>query len=210
MLICIFGATGLVGKQLVSQALHMGHEVRAFGRNVFTAGFPEDEHLELIQGALFDATDVAHAVKGADAVFSAIGGGFDGTDKTRSLGMKQIVAQMTVHGINRIVVVGGMGCLPASADKLIMDIPDFPPQFLPVSREHLEAYHYLAASSLNFTFVCAPDILPKLVTGNYTVALNSLPEPNNHKINAGDLALFMLREVHENTYPRSKVGISNT
>jgi hypothetical protein len=52
--------------------------------------------------------------------------------------------------------------------------------------------------------------LPKLVTGNYTVALNSLPEPNNHKINAGDLALFMLREVHENTYPRSKVGISNT
>jgi putative NADH-flavin reductase len=91
-----------------------------------------------------------------------------------------------------------------------MDMPDFPPQFLPVSREHLEAFHYLEASALNFTFVCAPDILPKSVTGNYTVALNSLPEPNNFKINAGDLALFMLREVQEDTYPRSKAGISNT
>ena len=45
MIITIFGATGTVGKELVKQALFNGHQVRAFGRNVFTAGFPEDKNL---------------------------------------------------------------------------------------------------------------------------------------------------------------------
>ncbi|MEI9958701.1 MAG: NmrA family NAD(P)-binding protein [Ferruginibacter sp.] len=36
MNIIIFGATGLVGKQLVQQALLNGHMVKAFGRNVFS------------------------------------------------------------------------------------------------------------------------------------------------------------------------------
>ena len=35
MTITIFGATGMVGKQLVQQALFKGYTVKAFGRNVF-------------------------------------------------------------------------------------------------------------------------------------------------------------------------------
>ncbi len=54
MQITIFGATGLVGKQLVQQALFKGYKVKAFGRNVFTEDFPKDDNLELIHGALFD------------------------------------------------------------------------------------------------------------------------------------------------------------
>ena len=85
MTVTIFGATGMVGKQLVKEALLMGHTVKAFGRNVFTAGFPENNHLKLIQGGVFDAGDVRAAIKGSDAVLSAIGGDFDGSDKSRSL-----------------------------------------------------------------------------------------------------------------------------
>ena len=54
MELIIFGATGMVGKQLVQQALFRSHTVKAFGRNVFTTDFPKDENLILIQGALFD------------------------------------------------------------------------------------------------------------------------------------------------------------
>ena len=94
MKLIVFGATGMVGKQLVKQALFNGHTVKAYGRNVFTEEFPKDDNIELVQGALFDAGQVLKSIKGCDAVLSALGGSFDGTDKTRSLGMKNIVEQM--------------------------------------------------------------------------------------------------------------------
>src|SRR5580698_8532855 len=94
MQLTIFGATGLVGKQLVQQALFKGYKVKAFGRNVFTEDFPKDNNLELIHGALFDEGEVYKAIKGSDAILSSLDGGTDGTDKSRSLGMKNIIKQM--------------------------------------------------------------------------------------------------------------------
>ena len=55
MNIIIFGATGLIGKELVNQALLDGHQVKAFGRNVFVEDLPtNNKNLTLIQGALFN------------------------------------------------------------------------------------------------------------------------------------------------------------
>ena len=48
MTITIFGATGMVGKQLVQQALFKGHTVKAFGRNVFAELPMEEDNLQLI------------------------------------------------------------------------------------------------------------------------------------------------------------------
>ena len=94
MNIIVFGATGMVGKQIVQQALFNDNHVKAFGRNVYTTDFLNNENLQLVQGALFDEKEVYDAIKGCDAVLSALGGGFDGNDKTRSLGMKNIIAQI--------------------------------------------------------------------------------------------------------------------
>ena len=82
MNITVFGATGQVGKQLVKQALWKKHTVTAFGRNVFTTEFLKDDHLHLIQGALFDEQDVFHALKNTDAVLSSLGGDSTDTDNT--------------------------------------------------------------------------------------------------------------------------------
>src|SRR6476620_6363177 len=116
MQVIVFGATGMVGRQLVQQALFMDKRVKAFGRNVFTSDLPDDEKLELVQGALFDAGEVYNAIKACDAVLSAIGGGFDGNDKTRTLGMKNIIAQMKKAGVKRIIAIGGLGVLNAPDD----------------------------------------------------------------------------------------------
>src|SRR6187431_1007430 len=108
MEIVIFGATGHVGKFLVSQALLKDYKVRAFGRNVFE--LPDtNKNLQHIKAGVFDDADVYKAIKGVDGVFSVLGGSFDGTDKTRSLGMKTIVAQMKRAGVNRILALGGRG-----------------------------------------------------------------------------------------------------
>ncbi len=209
MKVIVFGATGMVGKELVKQALYNGYDVKAFGRNVFIEGLPEDNKLELVQGALFDEGEVYHAIKGCDAVLSAIGGATDGTDKTRSLGMKNIVKQMEKAGVKRIVALGGMGILDGINEKMIMDEDDFPAQYHAVSQEHKKALDVLNSSSLDWTFVCPPVIESGEPTGIFHTAAGQLPETNSFKVRSGDLAMFMLKELSKNEYLLQKVGISS-
>lgn len=209
MIITVFGATGMVGKQLVQQALFKGHRVKAFGRNVYTELETDTKNLELIKGALFDEADVFHAVQNSDAVLSALGGGFDGSDKTRTLGMKNIIAQMKKAGIKRIVAIGGLGVLNASEETLLIDGEDYPPEYKPVGKEHQQAWEYLKGSGLDWTFVCPPNIINAGPTGGYTTNANYPPEINNYSINAGDLSMFMLNELEKNEYVKQRVGISN-
>lgn len=199
----------MVGKHLVKIALHKGHTVRAFGRNVYTSTLGEHENLHIIQGALFDEGQVLKAVSGSDAVVSALGGAFDGTDKTRSLGMKNIVAQMEKAGLRRIVAVGGKGVLNDENGDLILENPSYPREFIPVGIEHFKALENLQQSSLDWTFVAPPDIIDAEATGHYTTSPDSVPAQNKDKINAGDLALFMLNELERKSFVKQKVGISN-
>ena len=209
MKLVIFGATGMMGKELVKQALFNGDEVKAFGRNVFTENFTEDKKLQLIPGALFDEGQVYKAIKGCDAVLSSLGGANDSTDKTRSLGMKNIVLQMKKAGIKRIIGIGGIGVLDADENGLLMDKEGFPPEYAAVSQEHLKAYHFLKDSELDWTFVCPPMITAGEATGVFTVAADQLPAVNKFNILSGDLGLFMLKEQELNQYVQHRVGISN-
>ncbi len=209
MKLVIFGATGMVGTHLVKQALFNGHSVRAFGRNVFTAGLPDNKQLELVQGALFDAGQVEKAIRGCDAVLSVLGGGIDGNDKTRSLGMKNIVAQMEKTGVRRIIGIGGLGVLNAAEGQLLLDTPDYPEAYKAVGEEHRKAWEYLQNSKLEWTFVCPPDIHNEDATGSFHVAADYPPAENKYHIRAGDLALFMLAELQQNRFVGKRVGISN-
>lgn len=211
MVITVFGATGQVGLRIVRLALAKEYKVKAFGRSIENM-IDEDlrnENFEAIKGYVFDEDQVYDAVKGADVVFSALGGSFDGTDRTRSLGLKNIVTQMEKANVKRIIAVGGMGVLNATENNFIIDSPDYPEMYLPVGREHLKAFFVLQASSLDWTFVCPPDIKNEDATGLYYTNANYPPEKNSNRITAGDLALFMLNEAVENKFVKERVGISN-
>ncbi|MBC7936647.1 MAG: NAD(P)H-binding protein [Rhizobacter sp.] len=210
MILTIFGATGQTGKELVKQALLTGHTVKAFGRNVFSTQFLKNANLQLIPGALFDEKDVRNVIAGSDAVLSVIGGAFDGSDKSRSLGIKNIIAQMEALSVKRIVALGGMGVLPAEDGSLLMDAKNYPEEYIPVGKEHLKAYELLKASTLNWTFVCAPDLEDAAATGLFVTASEGRPAAGSFKINIGDLALFMLNEVSKNHFLQQRVGIGNS
>lgn len=207
MQIIVFGATGQVGTQLVKQALWRGHSVKGYGRNVYEMDI-EDNKLEKIKGGLFDAGDILRALKGCDAVLSAIGGAFDGSDKARSLGMKTIVAQMQKAAVKRIVALGNVSILNFDEHSFILDQKDYPEEYLPVGNEHRKAYDALKDSPLDWTFVCSPDIINDGPTGNYITSKDFPPQPNLNRINAGDLAQFMLNELERNEFVKSRVGIS--
>lgn len=208
MKVTVFGATGQVGIQLVQQALWRGYDVTAFGRNVYDLKM-ENEHLHLFKGALFDEDEVRKAVTGADVVLSAIGGAFDGSDKARSLGIKNIINQMKKAGVKRIIALGGLGILNADETTLLIDTPSYPAEFIPVGNEHRKAYEYLKDSGLDWTFVCSPNILNEGPTGKYSTSIDYPPQPNTFQINAGDLAQFMLNEAEKNEFIKARVGISS-
>ena len=209
MKLIIFGATGMVGKQLVQQALFKNHHVKAFGRNVYTTDYLQTENLELVQGALFDEGEVYNAINGCDAIVSAIGSASDGTDKARTLGIKNIIKQMQKAGVKRIVALGGLGVLNAADTGLLIDKDDYPAKYKAVGLEHKKVFEMLNESGLDWTFVGSPDIINEGPTGSYITKADYPPEQNNYKINAGDLAMFMLNELEKNEYAQHRVGISN-
>ena len=55
MIITIFGATGQVGKRVVSAALNKGYTVRSFGRNIekLIDQYPNHKNLVLLKGYVF-------------------------------------------------------------------------------------------------------------------------------------------------------------
>ena len=152
-------------------------------------------------------------MKGIDVVLSAIGGPFEAGNQTRSLGMKKIVEGMTSRSKKRIIGIGGLGILNTVIDEetgeteYIYKTPDFPKQYKAVSEEHFKAYQHLAASNLDWTFVCPPDIINAGATGHYNVN-KDFPAEGKFEINAGDIAEFMMKELKENEYLTCRVGIA--
>ncbi|PJN39215.1 NADPH:quinone reductase [Streptomyces sp. CB02959] len=65
--ILVTGATGNVGRQVVSQLTATACKVRALTRNPAAAGLPDD--VEVRQGDLADTTALEAALEGVDAVF---------------------------------------------------------------------------------------------------------------------------------------------
>lgn len=209
MVVTIFGATTIVGKQLMVHALTKGWKVKVFGRNIESLLDKElnTKNLTAIKGYVFDETDVSNALKESSAVLSALGGESNGNDKTISLGTKNIAAQMKKNGIRRIVALGGIGVLPDNGGDYLMDSNEFPAALKSISEQQKQAYLSLKESSLDWTFVCVPNIIPKDADNHFGV--ESEAPANGIEISAGNLALFMVEEVVRNEYIRQRVGISN-
>jgi putative NADH-flavin reductase len=72
MNILVYGASGATGHELVKQALAQGHNVTAFARNPSKLKIGHDK-LKVIQGDVINYQLVEGAVKGLDAVLSALG-----------------------------------------------------------------------------------------------------------------------------------------
>lgn len=211
MHITVFGATGQVGKRIVQQALNKGYFVTAFGRNVESLIDQDNlnEKLTAQKGYLFDEKDVAKAIDKADVIISVLGGASDGSDTTRSLGIKQIIIQMQKKGKKRIIALGGMGVLNAEDNTLLLHADDYPEEYLAVGLEHLKAFELLLESNLDWTFFCPADIHDKDETGIFITSINYAPDPNHFRINAGDLAMAMLKAAINQEYVQQRVGISN-
>ncbi|HEX7264834.1 MAG TPA: NAD(P)-binding oxidoreductase [Candidatus Dormibacteraeota bacterium] len=100
MNLVILGATGRTGRLVVEQALAAGHNVTALVRSPERLAM-SNSNLRVVAGRATDASDVARAMAGADAVISTLGGsGSVIADSTRA-----IVDAAHKTGVKRVVVL---------------------------------------------------------------------------------------------------------
>jgi putative NADH-flavin reductase len=104
MKLTVFGATGGVGREVVAQALDRGDHVTAYVRNPAKLDLT-DPDLTVVTGELTDREEVRRAVRGADAVISALGPSLDRKATGTPLvdGTRAIVGAMQGEGVERYI-----------------------------------------------------------------------------------------------------------
>src|ERR687898_1805868 len=104
MKLTVFGATGGVGREVVNQALDGGDHVTAYVRNPAKLGLTHPD-LTVIAGELTDREEVRRAMRGADAVVSALGPSLDRKAAGMPLvdGTRTIVEAMQAEGVERYI-----------------------------------------------------------------------------------------------------------
>lgn len=105
MIVTVFGASGKVGRLVVTEALARGYTVRGF----IHSHNPLDDHpnLTVITGDIHEAESVAMAIQGSQAVISALGSWGTSSKDIVSTGMRHIIPAMEAYGVDRIVSLTG-------------------------------------------------------------------------------------------------------
>ncbi|MFE7720571.1 NAD(P)-dependent oxidoreductase [Nocardia rhizosphaerihabitans] len=212
MKVTVFGATGGIGRLVLAQLLDAGHRVTAVVRNPakLTLNHPE---LTVVTTELTDTDTVTEAIRGADAVISALGPSLkrSGTGSAVTDATKTIVAAMHTTGVSRFVGLA----TPSLADP--RDKPHWKPKVLPLIARL--AFPNALTELKNMTAaVTASDL-------DYTIARISAPKntPSTGRVRSGflghdrigsamsraDIAAFLVSQLSETRYHRAMPAISN-
>ncbi|MEM6261946.1 MAG: NAD(P)H-binding protein [Bacteroidota bacterium] len=208
MKLLVVGAMGRAGRLITNYALEAGHEVVAFSRSVNQLQDPPSG-LTKFQGDVLYSSMLQHAMTGVDAVISVLGNrNFHGPITLLSEGMKNIILGMKAQGIKRIITIGGAGILQESSERLKMESTFFPANLINISQDHLRVLRMLEISELDWTIV-AP---PFMVDGNrediYLLEKDYFPKDALNEVPLQNVGDFIVREIQQNAYLHSRVGIA--
>jgi uncharacterized protein YbjT (DUF2867 family) len=108
MRIAVFGGTGGTGRQVIEQALEVGHQVSALVRDPNRLS-EAAKKADIFIGDVLNAQQVAETIAGANAVVVSLGSRSDSPENTVSQGTKNIITCMQQTGVKRLVVVTSLG-----------------------------------------------------------------------------------------------------
>jgi putative NADH-flavin reductase len=205
MKLLIVGATGPTGREIVRQALALGHSVTALVRNAAKAGFVSPVHMAV--GDVLESAALKDAVVGQDAVICSLGSAISGPVKEMTLlsaGTRNLVAAMQAEGVKRLVCITGVGAGDSKGhgpwyyNWLIQ-----PLMLRGVYHDKTRQEEFVRNSGLDWTLV-RPGLLtngPPLGAGAIR-AFTQLAGVYVGSISRADVAAFCLRELAEGCYLR--------
>jgi len=210
--IVLWGATGLTGKEILSQALDAGHKVKVIVRNPDMINV-EYANLTVVKGDVLNTQLVEEVIGGCDVVISAIGTGtsFSKARKPTTLyseGLKNIVTAMRKHKIKRFVTLLSVGTIPDPNEALVHKIM-IRPMLKGTYDDMRRAESFLAkCEDIDWTGIRPLRLNNKPRTGKYRIAKDILP-PNGVNISRADVAEFMLKQMDSEDFIREYATIAD-
>ncbi len=208
MNLVIFGASGRTGRHLIEQALEQGHVVTAFARTPAKIQ-TSHENLHIMEGNVLDPAAVDRAVAGQEVVLCALGRNSGDPTTTLAEGTRNILQAMEKCVVRRILVVSAAGFMNERADFLIGKILFWAfGRFLTKLFETMKLqYQELENSGLEWIAV-RPILLDEGPRkGHYRVVNVDIPS-KGYRINTGDVADFMLKQLVSEEYVRKAPAIA--
>ncbi|MGC7102380.1 NAD(P)-dependent oxidoreductase [Amycolatopsis lurida] len=199
MRIGIFGATGVIGQRILTEAQHRGHQVTAFSRN------PAKDQRQA------DVLDPGDAIDGLDVVVNAINSGRDPETAIENAQLFPASATALLKALERrpatrLIVIGGAGSLEISPGRHLVDSDGFaeslpgllgvPAEYVKVVLAQREALSLYRQSDRQWTYLSPSSALiqPGERTGRYRLGGDQLLDVTAD-ISAEDLAVAVLDEI---------------
>ena len=213
MKIVVFGATGIVGKAVVYEALKKGHEVTVLTRNARKVT-TRHEHLHIVEGNVVDKNVVRTILKGQEAVIQALGIGGKGDGKPTSIvseANKIIMTEMEQMNVKRLLAISVIGAgnsltfLPWIYRKLVL--PLFMKWFQAVIDDKNRMEPMIKKSGLDWTIVRCTTVKERPATGKVNATLDG--KGLKFSISAADMAVFMVNQLTDSSFLRQTPTISN-
>ena len=208
MKVVILGATGGTGRELVKQALELGHDVTAFVRDPLKLKI-EHEKLSVVQGNMLDPSTLETAVVGQDAVMSALGSPGLGKSTDLSEGTANIIRVMDNAGVKRLIFESTVGIddsrnhAPWIARKFF-----FPVVLKNVFADKEIQERYIKASDLDWTIVRPAKLTNGSRTGKYRHGDEINETAVSKTISRADTAEFMLKQLTDDSFVRRTPAVS--
>jgi putative NADH-flavin reductase len=206
--ILIVGATGGTGRQLVMQALERGYAVTALVRDPSRLQVDHPQ-LTVIQGDVLDEGSVETAMRGQEAVLSALGHKrYFYPTCILSDGTRNILRAMETHGVRRLVCETSLGIGDSAARMGLYYTLFVIPAILPLYFwDKTRQERMIARSSVEWVIV-RPGVLTNgekrdrsrhgRDVGSFLLTV---------RISRADVADFMLNQLASDTYLRTAPGV---
>lgn len=200
--ILVLGATGGTGRSVVTQALARGHDVTALVRSLEKASGLKGA--KLIVGDARDETALRQALKGRNAVVSALGTPASPFREVTflSTATRALVGAMKAEQVSRLVCITGLGAGDSVGHGgFLFDKVIFPLLLRKVYADKNRQEAILRDSGLDWTLV-RPTILNDKPGRGAIRALTDLSSFHGGTIAREDVARFVLEQLSADTWLR--------
>jgi uncharacterized protein YbjT (DUF2867 family) len=198
--ILIVGATGGTGRLIVCQALARGYDVNALVRSPEKGG--DLKGAKLIVGDARDEMTLREALKGRDAVVSALGTAASPFREVTllSTAMRALVRAMKVEQVSRLISITGIGAGDSAGHGgFLFDNLIFPLLLRNVYADKNRQEAIIRDSGLDWILV-RPSVLNDKPSRDTIRVLTDLSSFHGGTISREDVAKFVLEQLRANTW----------
>ncbi|WP_330184474.1 SDR family oxidoreductase [Nocardia sp. NBC_01503] len=207
MRIAIFGGTGTVGREVVTQALAAGHEVTILTRSAANTPVTH-ERLHVVVGDVLDPAAVEQVVLGQEAIIVTLGAGRKGV--VRAEGTRTVIEAMQRTGVKRLICQSTLGTGDSAGNlNFVWKYVMFGMLLRQAFADHVQQEKYVLAGDLDWTIVRPSAFTDGPATGQFRRGFGPAEPGLALKISRADIAAFLVEQLTDATYVHRTPGISN-